>query len=354
MQDKIHGVKMDKSVVEHNEYQKIKKRMQIKKIISALFFVMVFIGTPFLTMKYFEIKGYTFKEDVGIITQHRYNRLDLISSGDVAFENEIHIYADYVHINQTGYNTIRSQSELFKVGMMSGFYSQLVNFYSFEFLYGQPFANHNEIVVSESISVALFNKVNSVDESVIIDDVEYIVTGVVTEPEDSMAYIYFSEINIETTSIPFYKYIVFQDRDLHLKLYERGGVDLVFGTTTLNNQSTLDFTSSMITNLLLLIVIILTYMSNSDDKNKLKEIKRNINQSYIKFMIGSYITITSILIFFLVVFIGVLAIKTSFIVALIIVTTQIARYYWVSAIYLVPIVAIVVKRISRGSNLTVK
>lgn len=115
---------MKKSVSKFSEYFKV------KKIISIMVIAIVLIGSPLLTIKYYETKGYTFREDVGIVTQYKYNRIELNSNNDVAFENEIYIYSDYVYINEVKYQTMYSQPELFEVGMMSAFYTvDLVNFY---------------------------------------------------------------------------------------------------------------------------------------------------------------------------------------------------------------------------------
>jgi len=316
----------------------------------------VLIGSPLLTMEYYEIKGYTFREDVGIITQYKYNRIELNSNNDVTFENEIYIYSDYVYINEARYQTMYSQPELFEVGMMSAFYTvDLVNLYDFEFIYGHPFTSGNEIVISESVSIALFNAVNSIDESIIINDVEFIVSGVVIEPEDWMSYIFFSDSNIDTTSSrAFYKFVIFQDRDLHMKLYERGGIDLVFGTITINNQSKIDYTSSMVTFLLLLAATLFSLLSNSSDKDKLMEINKNPKQGYIKSLMSSFMAITIGLILFIVLFIGLLATKVSFLVALLFVTGLMIKYYWVLAVYLIPILTLVIKKILLSPKLCTK
>jgi hypothetical protein len=300
---------------------------------------------PKLTLAYYEARGYSFKENAGYVQRFAYDKAD--QNFDIKFENEVFVYYDKISLNDISYSAFFSSNEIFDVGMPPDLYTMLSNFYEFEFLYGEPFSNHNEIVISESISMELFNKINSINETITINDMEFVISGVVREPEDSMDYIYLSDDNFEIitseSGLLFY-FVMFQDQELDMKLYERGGVYLVSRTSTVNNQQTLTSTFYIIFLISMLVISfirIFTYEDNSKNKVIDKPLKSFIT-SYIVITIYIICSIGGIIIF--------IAHKVTYKVALAIVLDESGKYLWILSIYIIPILIYIIKKIRNNKN----
>jgi hypothetical protein len=313
--------------------------------ILVLFFVFTI---PKLTLAYYETRGYSFKENAGYVQRFAYDMAD--QNFDIKFENEVFVYYDKISLNDISYSAFFSSNEIFDVGMPPDLYTMLSNFYEFEFLYGEPFSNHNEIVISESISMELFNKINSIDETIIINDLEFVISGVVREPEDSMDYIYLSDDNIEIVAGELgllFDFVMFQDQELDMKLYERGGAYLVLRTSTVNNQQTLTSTFYIIF-LLSMWVISFIRISTYEDNSKNKDVDKPL-----KSFITSYIVITIYIIFSIGSIIFFIAQQVTYKVALAIVLDESGKYLWILSIYIIPILIYIIKRLRNKNKICV-
>ncbi len=333
----------------YQEHGKIKK-----KIISMLLLVVNIALIPVafqLSLLYYETTDYTFSDNVGYISQHSYDQYVETPNTTIAFDDEIPIKIDTVLINDVRYEAVFSDSDIFNVGMPTEeYYRPLFNFYEFDFLFGGAFINNNQIVLTKSVSIDMFDHINSVGETITIGDIEYVVSGVVDEPNVNMQYIFFSEDNIELISDDewiFHEYIVFKDDDVQMKLYERGGFDLVRITRTKINQQSITFTTKIIVIILNIIVSIvsLSFKSKENEDLLVKKPKTSSRYHFVKALLKSFLWITEILAFFILITICFMSIGTTIPVAFLFIKDQIPRFYWLLSIYAVPVIYLMIKKI---------
>ncbi|MCD4827716.1 MAG: ABC transporter permease [Acholeplasmataceae bacterium] len=328
-----------------NEYKKTRSKIY-SLALTMLIFMAIMIGTTKVLLVYHEHRGYIFKENVGFLSEYAYNRSASNPNNDIIFYNEILVQSDYILINDVSYQAIFSTNDIFEVGYPSDWFQlSLVSFYEFEFIYGGTFMNDNEIVISESISIKLFNNSNSVHETIIINDMEFVISGVIKEQTELMNAIYFSENNIEIIldDLIRYDFRIFQDQDLAMKLYERGGINLVLRTTTYNNQDSINDVANLIIQLLLIVVgiILLFFQPKTFKKYKVKFEDINV----VRFILNRYATLTMTLIYSLIYLIislyRIVPMKVSYVFWI----NLIIRFYWIIAIlYSIPILIYIIKK----------
>lgn len=339
------------NVVQHEKHQTKKKVINIiKSFVLLIIFASIYLVVPKLVLSYYESNGYTFSENIGHITQYSYDNSVTTHDQDITFEYEIKVQRDSVSINDFRYAIVFSDSDIFDLGMSAqDYYMSIFDFYDFEFLYGNPFLNDNEIVLSESISFALFDQIDSVGESIEINGVEYRVSGIVYEQNEKMAYIYTSSNNIDrilNQDWTFDDFIFFKDNDLQMKLYERGGIDLVRLTETRINQQTLISNSQLIISVSFLIIAILNIVVrlNFQESEKEKQIEKS-KFSYTKSLFKSLVAITIFMMYIVIFSIAVLAMGGTIPVASSYVLDLISKFYWIFSIYAIPVVYITYKGI---------
>ena len=291
------------SDVQHKKQQTKKKVINIvKSFVLLIIFAATYLVVPKLILSYYESNGYTFSENVGHITQYSYDNSVATHNQNITFEYEIKVQRDSVSINDTRYDIVFSDNAIFDLGMSSqDHYMSIFDFFEFEFLYGNPFLNDNEIVLSESISLALFDQVDSSGESVKINGIDYLVSGIVDEQNEKMAYIYTSSNNIDrilNQDWTFDDFIFFKDNDLQMKLYERGGIDLVRLTETRINQHALIAKSQLIISIFFLIIAILNIVVRLNFKESEKEKQFEKSKfSYTKSLFKSLVAMTKFMIY---------------------------------------------------------
>lgn len=340
---------MEQTDLELKYQQQSRYRALIKSTIRIAILLAILFYFPKLALKFYENQGYSFKDQVGFISKRHHDNYTTNPNQQVSFENEVVIDSAFVKVNESRYKGVFSSNKIFDVGMISDLLTlKMVHFYDVEFLYGHPFSSQNEVVLSESISMELFNTRDSVNEKIIIYDQEFTVSGVVKESIDSMQYIYFEESNFEafTDSIySYFKFIIFEDQDLHLKLYQRGGINLVQNTLTRTNQRTLDSTSkisiSLAYSVIGILYSILESKANKASKNK-QSVTREQGHVLVRLIKVYYIT-TSVLITLLIMYALVISNQVSFRVATLYLIDQVPRFYWALSVYLIPTLWIVIK-----------
>ena len=212
----------------------------------ALILLVIVAFLPNIIVNIYEHNGYTFDHHTGFISSNIYDKYEI--KEDVDFDYEVFIYTKRNQINDINYETYYASSDIFEIGMPDSFDSRLSQIYLFEFVYGNPYTNQYEIVISESIALEVFDQINSVGQTITIDDNTYSVSGIIKTSDASMDALYLSSKNIEDEENAqlFLDDVILKDEHLQEKLYEKGGLDFVIRTTTYHNQyklhNTLRFT----------------------------------------------------------------------------------------------------------------
>ena len=323
-------------------------------VLNLSFYLCASFFMPKLTVSYYENQGYTFPDNTGFISQNIYQHRVENPNLDMTFTHEIPIQVDRITLNNDGYWCIYSSHELFEVGMMSNFIGTLVDFHAYDFLFGTAFTNDHEVVLTESIAATLLGEGDRTGETITIAGVDFTVSGIVKAYGDRMDFIYLSEANasIVTSDPPMIDYIIFQDDNLHMKLYERGDYDLVSGVSTRTNQFTINSTSKSAMLLATLIFSLISFLIEAIRKKEVieeAEIPKNKSSDIVRLLISVFI-ITMFLCYLV---FGAMVFNvhiTSFPVAYLFVMSYIPKFFWVFGVYLIPIICFIVRKIKKRSN----
>jgi len=162
-------------------------------------------------------------------------------TGTLSFDKEIYMYRYPVFLEQPthGFKVTLISDEVFDRGMLSGFsFSDENTFIDLEFLYGIPFENDDQVVISESIALDVFDEINSVGQTIEINDKDFVVSGVIKDNENLMPSMYMSTQNYESLFSFYIKTldIIIEDEKLLNKAYDIGGIGFVNAIEPLINQ----------------------------------------------------------------------------------------------------------------------
>lgn len=199
---------------------------------------------PFLNYIIFVDKDIRIPQDIGFVNKLTYDQYDENHmQSPVAFDVKIELYFNRLEINGENYQVVFSNSEMFDIGMVndSWDYSD-INLYSFDFLYGEKYVNHNQIVITENISQKLFQTNNSVNQEIEIGTRMFVVAGVIKSKDQLTDYIYMSDQNMDLVTVDYHRYdagYLLKDEKLYLKLYQLGGYSLLTRTSSYLTQSQL-------------------------------------------------------------------------------------------------------------------
>lgn len=334
------------------KHQQLWHHRWIRTMMYAIAIILMIILTPRLVLRYYESKGYAFKDNVGYISQYAYQKHITEPNLDASFEKEIPIYLDYISISNKNYDIVFSSNTIFDIGMFTDYFSVgLIHFYAFEFLHGNPFSSDDQIVLSESISIALFNKVDSVNETIVINDLTYTVSGVVKEASKDMNYIYMSMANIETVTgreTTYFTFILFEDQNLLAKLYDRGGSKLVFSTITIHNQNTYNATVKLMINigfvLIASVMMLVDFKFKTNKKGNDENTRSSTSKNFLVYLTKSYIYITIGIIYMAFTYSLLMATQTSFSFGYKYVLSMAPKFYGVLVVYMIPVIFEIVKR----------
>lgn len=321
-------------------YKRIIKRL--RPFIFTAISMLVFALIPSIVLRYYTQNGYSFKENVGLVRTTTYDSIVTSLINETSFEYELAMKTGFINLGVQTYRTIIASKDIFEVGVLSDFFSNKpISFYDITFLHGQPFSDDEEIVISKSISQYLFNTINSINETVVIDNKTFTVSGVVDEPVSSMQYIFFSEsafpLNIDAFT-PFIDYIVFQDENLIMKLYDRGQSALVFSTMTLNNQQPMNSTKRIISNLMVIILSFISLALGANRKTSEKNKEQGSKQtSVLKSLSKTYIIMTFFVIYMIILYAMFIAMSTSLVFGFRYLLDMNVVYFIIVFIYLIPI-----------------
>jgi|GEM_PF-2274555 len=199
---------------------------------------------PFLNYIIFVDKDIRIPQDIGFVNKLTYDQYDENHmQSPVDFDVKIELYFNRLEINGENYQVVFSNSEMFDIGMVndSWDYSD-INLYSFDFLYGEKYVNHNQIVITENISQKLFQTNNSVNQEIEIGTRMFVVSGVIKSKDQLTDYIYMSDQNMDLVTVDYQRYdagYLLKDEKLYLKLYQLGGYNLLTRTSSYLTQSQL-------------------------------------------------------------------------------------------------------------------
>lgn len=335
---------------------KLKKSSIFKhanRIVKLLIFL-AFIGIiPVFIRTYHQQKGYIFPDNIGYISLGIYHRIDI--NEDVLLDKEETIRVDYVDIDDLRFKVIFTNSQVFDIGLPADvIHWGLTHFNQIHFLYGGPFSNPNEIVISESISLSLFNQSNSVGESIIINHETYTVTGVVANSNPVIESVFMEYSTLESVierDWTYYNYRLFQDENLIMRLYDKGGIELVNKTITSKNQREFSMLTNISTNLVMIcfgILNIFLYQSKNEDGKKRVQRNNHFIKDYIKLNIG----LTGALLYGFLIFIIVFSSHTTYQFSFRYLTDQIQNYSWGLIIYTIPLIIVFVEYLNKKIKLT--
>lgn len=294
------------------------------------------------------------QKDIGYVRSSDYDKY-LIENNDTItnFDIEVNMSRSFVEVNNHWeYRAILTSSEIFDIGMMDTFFwNQEVNLYAFDFIYGEPFDEPNEIVISESISTTVFNKINTVGEYMDINGVPFVVVGVIDSHENVTESIYLSNKNIELIineedQIINLGYLI-KDKNLHYKLYQKGGYNLVDNTVTYLDQGNApDFI--LVVRTILIVILLMSSIVTADRRKKVPIDKNKDLMSYRiqgakKYMIKSFSGMTVFMGLFILYYIISLSETTTLKVSTLVVIEFLIKYPIFLLLYFLIIVDIFIK-----------
>ncbi len=314
-------------------------------LINLIIFLAMLYVIPKIALQYHIQDGYTFKDNVAIISDYIYqSRIENLDE-NITFDQEVIIESDYIQTDDQSAIAIFSNDSIFDIGIMSNYYgSDPIYFYTFDFIYGEVFQHPNEIVISKSLSEAYFQTFNGVGQSIDINGYTYTVSGVLEDNQDTYQYMYFMDTEKEhvTNRIDsFYTLRVFQDSHLYHKLYQRGGENLIMKVRTQTIQANFILINGLLINVFMLIysmTLVLVNMFNKKDK------KRNDNKqtAYQKFQMSMILVTIIVISFSIAVFLTFLT-YTSLTTSLLMTRDISIDYSYLLAIYLIPIVIYLIR-----------
>lgn len=305
----------------------------------ALILLVIVAFLPNIIVNIYEHNGYLFDHHTGFISSYNYDKYEI--KEDVDFDYEVFIYTKRNQINNINYETYYASSDIFKIGMPDSFDSRLSQIYPFEFVYGNPYTNQYEIVISESIALEVFDQINSVGQTIVIDDHTYTVSGIIKASDASMEALYLSSKNIEDeeNAYLFLDDVIFKDEHLQEKLYEKGGLDFVIRTTTYNNQYKLYDTIRLTIIFIFAVHIGLYALMQRHQPKKLFKDKKLIScifKSELRFSFGFIIVYILYYLY--------LSYVTTHTIAWTETKTFIFKNIWLLLLYIIPVIICIIRR----------
>lgn len=335
------------------------KKQVLRLILTISIVAIIYLGvqmfTPIIVLEYYEQNGYSFLDDVAYINEAHYQEHIVDPNETVIFENETLIHLDYLSINETQFDVVFSNQDIFDIGMMSDFFSvDPISFYPFDFVHGSYFIDINDIVITETISLALFGVSNSVDQTVVIDDAIFRVSGVLKSNNSSMDYIYIplNQVDVIGSDVSLaLTYRLFKHDNIYSKLYERGGMNLVHYATSQKNQSMIQSTTKLIISVGSIVAgFAILGIANIMNKHKKQVIVSNEHRKpkrFIEIIVKSYVAITIIIVYFGAIFLTNFSVNASYEVAFMYLRDNIHRFDAVLYLYLIPVFIYAINKVVR-------
>jgi len=125
-------------------------------------------------------------------------------------------------------------NEVFDLGLpvVKGYLSH--EFYDIELLYGIPNVEGRNVIIDESVALALFDSTNVVGETISAFEHEYVITGVMKDIDDYDVLMSIDIINEAIIFLNGYEY--FLNSDYKNRIYDEGGMELLSKVESIPNQ----------------------------------------------------------------------------------------------------------------------
>lgn len=334
----------------------IKKKMKQYYIFSIVFFVCFIalnVAIPNIYINYISKHEQAIPKDLGVIRYDYYEDAIENATVDVAFD-QVHIESRWTYYSkefekETLYDIKVTPNEVSDLGVFpKGWYNNLI-VDPLEYLYGEPYESSNEVVITDYISLRLFNRLDSVGETLDISDQTFLVTGVIKENEDVRYDLFISdETEIDKTDMYLlddeHTYVYIIDDELISKLYALGGFDLADNTMTMRNQMNLNIDRRTIINSMnfVLIAIYIYMRFKTIHHARLVSGQGTPFKSFIR----ACQNVTWAILIFFILAISAIAMKLSYKVSINTIFTNILSFYPLLYLYTVPIIIYVISKIS--------
>jgi len=335
----------------------IKKKMKHYYILSIVFFVCFIalnIAIPKIYVNYVTKHEQAIPKDLGVVSYRYYAEAIENATEDVEFDQV------FIESKWTYYSKEFEEETLYIVKVTPNEISDLKIFPKpwpndlmidpLEYLYGEPYTSSNEIVITDRISMRLFNKLDSIGETLDISDQTFVVTGVVKEDDDVHYDLFISdETKIDKTDMYLihddqtYVYII--DDDLVSKLYALGDMHLVDVTMTINNQTTLNYSIRKIMNVINMILIVIYIIIRFNTIHVVRLVSGKVS-SFKKF-IRSFQNISWAILIFLMMATFAMAGISTYKVAIMSIFKNILSFYYLLFIYVIPIITYAIREINQ-------
>lgn len=187
----------------------------------------------------------------------------------------------------------------------------------------------------------MFDQINSVGQTITIEDNTYSVSGIIKTSDASMDALYLSSKNIEDEENAqlFLDDVMFKDEHLQEKLYEKGGLDFVIRTTTYHNQYKLYSTIRLTTIFILALHLgLYALMQRHQPKKAFQE------KNMISCLIKSELRVTIALLILYILYGLYVSYLTTYKVAWIETKTFIFKNIWLLLLYIIPVIICIIRR----------
>ncbi|AUD63856.1 hypothetical protein BK010_09735 [Tenericutes bacterium MO-XQ] len=334
-----------------DHYMKIdKKETKESRLFSTFIRLTLLIGGYYLVFfvgsLIFINQEYRIPQDIGYINLNMYEKY--ASENDISFDMEINVSRTFFSydVDENEYDLIFADENIFNVGTMNiSFISNDDNFYSLEFIEGEPFSNSDEVVISEKISLELFQSLDSINKNIEINEISYKIVGIIKDYDDIDDCIIMQNDNINYfVALPHavIQAKILVDDDLHLKLYEKGGYDLINNTITRNSQGrTKEYFSIFSIFSLAIGLFTNAKMKKNDDiekQTKEESIRRYQELGFSLSLVKSLVLTTMFMLYMIIVYIVILSYEFTFLVSGLMVIDFFMGFPYIFLIYLIPII----------------
>lgn len=322
---------------------------QVKHMVIKYYMIIGVLFMLLLSMIYFTPRLVTnfqdknFPQDLSLLEIDMPDTPGDYTQGMESIEDVLHSYNSYMRIedtsNQTGLDKIVLISyipdEFFNLGLPIDTRNYSHEFIDIELLKGEPIEQDNEIVISSTLAIELFDDVDVVGHTISYGDQTYIISGVM---KDIPGYELLTSVDhIYTTTTLYYKgYIIFLDDGYKNSLYDIGGIELLSSVETTEqhdqmSQMIMDVSFYMVSIFIVMIGLI-KYVVYKRIKTVLEN--ESSNKIFIKQMIEFSVMICAI---FCLAWVK-LAATTTFYIAFHETFNIIKNYIWILNLYLIPII----------------
>lgn len=326
----------------------IKKKMKQYYIFSIVFFVCFIVFNVAIPKIYVNVvikDEDSIPKDLGVLRYRYYaeaieNATTEVEFDQVFIENRWAYYSKEFD-TETLYDIKVTPREISDLGVIPKGWPYDLMKDPLEYLYGTSYTSSNEIVITDRISMQIYNKVDSVGETLDISDQTFVVTGVVKEHEDIYYDVFISdETVIDKTDMYLLHddqtYVYIMDDELVSKLYALGGMDLVDVTMTMNNQTSLNIYVRIIINWMNTFLIAIYIIIRFKTIRHARFLSGPV--SSFKICIRSCQNVSWAILIFLMLSIMAIGASASYKVALIYMFEHILGFYYLLYIYMIPLI----------------